>query len=1019
MAIFLGFNRIFRYAFFALVMCFTLAPANADYLFSLTTTDLPANATFQFKISAAGGFYVDCDGGTLSGTGVSGPDANNVYTITKNDTNEYTYTCTYSTGGQKTIRFGGAATGYSADDETAAIRFNINGYPDTNAQKIYSISGSLGQIFGTIANPPNGFSGQPKFHRTFEGASHMTGATTSIADPNNPGMNYALPPTLFDGVYGAPIIRMFAYTFRGCSGLAGTLPSGLFGNLYGNPAIYMFFATFSGCSSLIGSIPAGLFGNLSGSPAIYMFSATFFGCNGLTGSIPAGLFAGISGDPAVGMFNETFDGCSSLTGFGDNTYVPGNFLAGINTNTSVLYQVSDMFDGTQLDNPCPAGTYDVTPAQFNDAGKPWCTPCPPGTTSTAGATDVSQCVHNYPFTLTTTNLSANDTFQFTISAAGEFYVDCGTDGTLSGNGVSGDTITKNDTTEYTYTCTYSTGGQKTIRFGGVATGYTSDSGAAISFSYNPMVSSLTGDLSEIFPVLGSNDNQIPSFYSTFDYCVNLTSIPGNLFSGITTGKIGMFEYTFQHTGITSIPHGLFANITTGATRMFQGTFMECPNLTTIPSGLFANITTGALEMFDSTFLGCINLTQIPSGLFANITTGAESMFPATFALTGITQIPSNLFAGITSGENSMFVMTFMNCPNLTQIPSNLFSNIISGAPRMFTLTFAGTGITSIPPNLFSNITTFNISEEEKIEIAESFGISPDDVTGGEGMFVGTFGSCPRLASIPDNLFSHFTTGAPGMFGSTFSGALNEFDVSSEEGHNEFEQYFGQISSDFENEISMTFGIYGSYLPLVYYAETSHLVEEFGSSADNYVQSLQQLLLQTPVQLSIPANLFANITTPAPAMFAGTFFHRDNLIGYVPPTLFNGLINNGSPYATDMMTYIFKDTTLATSCEPYNKEQYITGYEDYWDSKVSCKTTSTTFICDTNKYLHIGEDKMCLSETKPNSSPVMAIGKNNRKYYLRMTEKIGDGLRLNQNSNKMFNILYHNKIYNVHDASVGE
>ena len=79
----------------------------------------------------------------------------------------------------------------------------------------------------------------------------------------------------------------------------------------------------------------------------------------------------------------------------------------------------------------------------------------------------------YPFSLTTVSIESGGTFQFDLSAAGTFYVDCGEGGTLSGTGVSGGTITKtNDTTKYTYTCTYTgTAAAKTIKFGGTATGY--------------------------------------------------------------------------------------------------------------------------------------------------------------------------------------------------------------------------------------------------------------------------------------------------------------------------------------------------------------------------------------------------------------------------------------------------------------------------------------------------------------------------------------------------------------------
>ena len=531
--------------FAILISVFWMGNAYAvNPVFSLTTTELASGDTFQFNISAAGTFYVDCGtGGILSGNGVSGD------TITKNNTSNYTYTCTYSGDtGPKTIQFDGAATGYAS---TTAISFS------PSATKIASISGSLGQIFGTIANPTIG-SGQPRFTGTFSGASNMTG--TNIPDPNNPGMNYALPPTLFDGIsgapaygmfsntfykcrglngsipanlfgniegppasymfertfqdcsgltglipsglfgnlYGAPAGSMFHSTFTGCSGLTGSIPSNLFGNLSGAPERYMFYNTFSGCSGLTGSIPSNLFGNISGTPAESMFSGTFSGCSGLTGSIPSNLFGNLSGAPVYAMFSSTFSGCSrltgsipsglfgnisgtpashmfagtfyncrgltgsipsnlfgnlsgapaygmfsntfrdchgltgsippglfgnlygapagymfertfqtcigltgsipsnlfgnlsgppasnmfsytftscsGLTGFGDKTYVPGAFLANINTDTSVSNQVMNMFVRTQLDNTCPSGTYTSTRAQFNGASKPWCTP---------------------------------------------------------------------------------------------------------------------------------------------------------------------------------------------------------------------------------------------------------------------------------------------------------------------------------------------------------------------------------------------------------------------------------------------------------------------------------------------------------------------------------------------------------------------------------------------------------------------------------------------------------------------
>lgn len=439
---------------------------------------------------------------------------------------------------------------------------------------------------------------------------------------------------------------------------------------------------------------------------------------------------------------------------------------------------------------------------------------------------------DYPFSVTTTSVNS---FQFEISAQGTFYVDCGTGGTLSGTGVSGTTITKNDTSPYVYTCTYSTTGIRTIRFGGTATAYGRN--PAISFSYdhtnwNRMdgdISVISGNLSALFPYLGSGSGQQPSFQETFYECTNLTSIPENLFSGYTTGADSMFDNTFYGcTSLTSIPAGLFRNITTGSYSMFRQTFDHCTGLTSLPSGLFSGITTGAGQMFEETFKNC----------------------------TGLTSIPGNLFSGITTGVNGMFNGTFSYCTGLTSIPAGLFENITTGAPYMFYATFYGcSGLTSIPAGLFKNITT-----------------------GANNLFYMTFELCSRLTSIPENLFSGITTGASDMFLGTF-------------------------------------------------AECSGLT-------------------------SLPSRLFSNITTAATGLFRGTFVDCSNMTGYIPPTLFSGLIENGHPTADNMWYGTFSGTQLVTSC-PSGYRRYGTGYEGStsgttWNGYVSCQPG--LYHCDSGNYL---------------------------------------------------------------------
>ncbi|MBP5485575.1 MAG: hypothetical protein J6Y07_02610, partial [Alphaproteobacteria bacterium] len=239
------------------------------------------------------------------------------------------------------------------------------------------------------------------------------------------------------------------------------------------------------------------------------------------------------------------------------------------------------------------------------------------------------------FTLTTTNYtSVGGTFTFQISAAGTFYVDCGDGGTLSGTGVTGNTIDRtNNTNEDIYTCTYSTTGTKTIRFGGLATNYsTGTTTAAIqfgNFTGNTVskIASISGSLSAMFPYITQNasDGAQPRFSYTFYGATNLTSIPDTLFSGYTTGAQTMFYYTFGGcTGLTSIPATLFSSFTSGAFGMFSGTFWNCSNITGyIPPSTFAGlIANGAPKynnMWGSTFAGTQLVETCPTGTVQYIT----------------------------------------------------------------------------------------------------------------------------------------------------------------------------------------------------------------------------------------------------------------------------------------------------------------------------------------------------------------------------------------------------------------
>ena len=256
-----------------------------EYPFEMTVS----GGSLSFTISAQGDFVIDWGDGTQE-------------TITKPDTQNVTYSHSFTGYETYAVRLGGLATDYNDDVTTAAISF----YGDSS---ISTIQGNLSKIFPTLENGKN-----PRFYQTF--------ADTSITG--------AIPANLFIDLVGAPVENMFYRTFYGSNGFRGAIPESLFGTMTGAPAPRMFYETFRGVSQLTGSVPVKLFSSITGAPAEEMFYGTFYGLSKLRGEIPTGAFAGISGEPAPGMFNQTFANCSKLSKLGEDIF--GNLSGTAQTN---------------------------------------------------------------------------------------------------------------------------------------------------------------------------------------------------------------------------------------------------------------------------------------------------------------------------------------------------------------------------------------------------------------------------------------------------------------------------------------------------------------------------------------------------------------------------------------------------------------------------------------------------------------------------------------------------------------
>ena len=227
---------------------------DSDAEFAVYVKTPSANSEFGFRLGAAGEFTVDWGDG-------------NVETIVKDNTDSVNYTHTYANAGDYVFGISGQATAYPTDfsdyyggDTGAAIAFGARSI--VGADYIYNIRGSLGHVFGTLAD-----GSQPRFLNLFRGAKQMT---------------IVVPENLFDGIYGQPVSHMFQYAFY-LSGIKGVMGP-LFAGISGTPTDSLYQWTFSNCDGLSLPLPDGMFGNLTGDLGLYTFGNTFYNSDNMTGS---------------------------------------------------------------------------------------------------------------------------------------------------------------------------------------------------------------------------------------------------------------------------------------------------------------------------------------------------------------------------------------------------------------------------------------------------------------------------------------------------------------------------------------------------------------------------------------------------------------------------------------------------------------------------------------------------------------------------------------------------------------
>lgn len=548
----------------------------------------------------------------------------------------------------------------------------ITGRPSSNAfyRAFRDCDGLTGRIPGTLFQGLSGAPSYNSFAETFAMSNNLSGT---------------IPGELFAGVKGQIANSTFWGTFMGCrrlssplpenlfAGLTGTadnmfrqafhqsgtcynLPEGLFASIKGPARSYMFASTFIDCG--VNRIPAKLFSGIYGPPASGMFDSTFHWNS--VGALPAGLFAGISGAPAANMFRNTFDSVSGISKIGAPLFgdlrgpaASGMFSGTFNGSSAIKGPSAQMQivneDGSTenrfiyefWDMTSNQNTYNSNASGMDDYA------CIPKTWGGGGTQSGLVCsVYEWPFSMTTTALNAGDEFWVGFQFTGTAYVDWG-DGNVE-QFVFDENTSSNDM-EISHI--YAEAGTYTIRLAAKPTEYWDGEYFTTFVVYSTdLIASIDGSLGAVFPTLADGSN--PCFAGAFGDATNLTTIPENLFSGISgTPNNYMFFETFKGcTGLTEIPTTLFAEINQPATATFMRTFEGCTGITSIPENLFVNMTgTPAEEMYIETFAGCSSLegesARLNGDYFYNLWPDLSGVFDAMYydctGLTDYEDIPSS------------------------------------------------------------------------------------------------------------------------------------------------------------------------------------------------------------------------------------------------------------------------------------------------------------------------------------------------------------------------------------------
>ena len=280
-------------------------------------------------------------------------------------------------------------------------------------------------------------------------------------------------------------------------------------------------------------------------------------------------------------------------------------------------------------------------------------------------------------------------------------------------------------------------------------------------------------LSEIPYDLMANTTAALDIKYMFAGCSSITEIPAGVFRN--NAAVTNLEYIFYKTGVSTLQQGIFEGLTGAKT--IGAVFQDCVSLTTIEEGVFDGLT--AAKSFRYCFADCTALRTIPEGLLRDLTLAYE--FTYMFHNTALESVPVGLFKDARDYSSADFTYMFSECPNLKSVPAGLFDTFTKVTSPGYRNLFDSSGVETIPAGLFAksvNVSTGFESLFENCPELHTIEGSIFPVNSGVTSVGYMFCNCPKLKSIPEDLFAPFGE-AKLKFTATFAGCLSLEEIPAE------------------------------------------------------------------------------------------------------------------------------------------------------------------------------------------------------------------------------------------------